>query len=427
MKMKTQLCLTITVVSCLALLGQHRAGAQGALGARALGMGGAFTALAEGDTAAYWNPAAAAGFRGTRLLAPNLGFLFNGPATFQQTVSGFGSNWQNRLELARQWSHGATSFGASAYTGIGLNGGALSFSAFGKGELMPTDFDGTPGKLTLTPDFTVSALRDATVKEYTAMGFSPANAGRDADKIVQQIQKTFPGATNLTLPAYNSRVMGKADVYGTGFATVAHRASRTLSVGLNIKLVGAERIRGQASFSGTTLTDKLAQATGGTASPALVDRVLHDLNLTKADGTFFAGRELAGDATWQTSSGGMELRPSLDAGALWRTDRRTQVGLVVRNLIPAHFTSAAPLNTYCDFGVAHTLPKQHLLLAADLTNLLDSSAARINVGVEWQASRWLAFRTGIYQGHPTYGVGIGRLFSIASVAGMSQLAFSFGY
>ena len=48
--------------------------------------------------------------------APNLGFLFNGPASFGQTLSGFGPNWQDRLDLARRWSHGVTNFGASAYT-----------------------------------------------------------------------------------------------------------------------------------------------------------------------------------------------------------------------------------------------------------------------------------------------------------------------
>src|SRR5690242_18822161 len=171
--MKHRFCWTFALLACLSPLAQG-ASAQGALGARALGMGGAYTALAEGDAAAYWNPAAAAGFRGTRLLAPNLGFLFNGPASFAQTLSGFGSNWQDRLDLARRWSHGATNFGASAYTGIGRNAGAVSFAAFGKGELMPMDFHGTARTLTLTPDFTVAGLRDAALKEYLALGVNQA-------------------------------------------------------------------------------------------------------------------------------------------------------------------------------------------------------------------------------------------------------------
>ena len=66
-------------------------------------------------------------------------------------------------------------------------------------------------------------------------------------------------------------------------------------------------------------------------------------------------------------------------------------------------------------------------MAADLTNVFDSSAVRVNAGVEWQASRWLALRTGLYHGHATYGLGIGRLFSVASVSGMSELSFSFGF
>ena len=56
--------LTIAIVCCLALLAVRPAGAQQpfeTVGVRALGMGGAFVAVADDATANYWNPAGLAG------------------------------------------------------------------------------------------------------------------------------------------------------------------------------------------------------------------------------------------------------------------------------------------------------------------------------------------------------------------------------
>jgi hypothetical protein len=104
-----------------------------------------------------------------------------------------------------------------------------------------------------------------------------------------------------------------------------------------------------------------------------------------------------------------------------------QLGLVMRNVLPAHFNTVAPLNTYFDLGAAYVLRPKTLLAAVDLTNLLDSSAARVNAGVEWRTPAHIALRTGLYRGRATFGVGLGNLVNVAFAPGMSVMSVGLGF
>jgi hypothetical protein len=151
------------------------------------------------------------------------------------------------------------------------------------------------------------------------------------------------------------------------------------------------------------------------------------LGLKRADGTYFAGGELAGDITRTTQTSGLEVRPAADFGALWSVNKRLQAGAVVRNLVPAHFNSAAPLRTYFDFGAAYVVQPNRILLTADLTNFLDTSPAQLNLGMEWRPWRQAALRMGLYHNRPTFGFGLANGVSFAASPGMTLLSFSAGF
>ena len=401
--------------------------AQIGIGARALSMGGAFTAVAEGDSAASWNPAAVAGQRGRHLLWPSLALLSTGTETLSDAYHGLSANWDDRRQLVRNLANGPSAFQANAYAGYAMPGMTWNMQVFGRGLVTPTDGDGTPGHLTLTKDFSLSALHDAAVSQYRAFGSSAATAEREANKIVSHVRATYPGASLIALPTYNARVDGEGDVYGATGMTFGRVVSPKLRIGLTMKMVGAQHIRSYAHFDQTTFTAKAAEVTGGTASPALVDRVLIRLDLKHPDGTYFSGGELAGGLTHGTETSGLEVRPAADFGALWRINNRLQTGMVVRNLVPAHFNSAAPLRTYCDFGGAYVVQPGRLLVTADFTNFLDTSPSQLNLGLEWRPWRQAALRMGLYHNRPTFGFGLMNGVSFAASPGMTLLSFSTGF
>ncbi|HLK55417.1 MAG TPA: hypothetical protein VKU00_02570 [Chthonomonadaceae bacterium] len=424
--MRKSLCRAGMVLA-LVIMAAGATRAQLGVGARALSMGGAFTAVAEGDDATSWNPAAVAGQRGHRLLWPSLSLFSNGTETITDAFRGLSSSWSDRLQLVRNLANGPSAFQGDAYVGYAMPGMTWNLQVFGKGIAVPTDGNGTPGRLTLTQNFSLSALHDAAVAQFKAFGTSNAGAENEANKIVAHVQKIYPGASLISVPTFKSRIDGTGDVYGATGMTFGRQVQPDLRFGLTLKMVGAEHITALANFSQKTFTQSAAEVTGGTASPALVDRVLIQLGLKHADGTYFAGNELAGDAAITTQASGLEVRPAADFGGLWRVSKRLQAGMVVRNLVPAHFTSAAPLRTYCDFGTAYVVQPGRLLMSADLTNLLDTSRPQLNLGVEWRAWRQGALRMGLYHNSPTFGFGLVNGVSFAASPGMTLLSFSKGF
>src|SRR5205085_5754573 len=108
---------------------------------------------------------------------------------------------------------GPTAFRGEAYAGYAMPGMTWSVQMYGKGIATPTDGDGTPNRLTLTKDFTLSALHDAAFAQYKDFGSSDATAEREANKIVSHVQKTYPGTTLVALPTFKSRIEGEGDVY----------------------------------------------------------------------------------------------------------------------------------------------------------------------------------------------------------------------
>ncbi len=419
---------TTLLIALAAAIAASASRAQQPSGARAMAMGGAFTAIAEGDGADAWNPAAAAGRSGRRLLLPTASVMSGGSESLDGIRRALGSDWTERMKLLRRVGEGGSAaFQASVgagYTGPGMG---IGLQVFGRGGLFGIDFDGSAGHLTLTPDFTMAQLHDAAAAQYRDFGSSAATAESEATKIVSQVQRSYPGASTIALPTYGSRVAAEGDLYGSAAVTIGRVVRPNLRLGVNLKLVGARHVSAYARFDGETFTAKAADVTGGTASPALVDRVLARLNLRHTDGSLFSGGELAGSIDQGSDWGPIEVRPSVDLGALWRVGPRLQAGGVIRNLIPAHFVSAAPLNTSVTLGAAYAVVPRKLLIAADFTNLLGSRAARLNAGVEWSPIRPLALRAGVYEGRICYGFGFSSGFGMAFSPGLSLLSLSIGF
>jgi hypothetical protein len=401
--------------------------AQNSLTSRALGMGGAFIAIAEGDGAVNWNPAAAANSAGRRFAPPNLSLLNTGAGQVADLLNGLPSNWNDRFALIRKWSAGITDFDGTAFSGYSAPGFAFSLAAEGTGQIVPYDANGVAGHTPLSPSFTLSALHDAAVNVYTEAGFTPTQASNQAAKIIAKLQTDYPGATNISLPVYKSRIVANADAYAAGIVTLARQTRPGLRVGINLKMVAAAHLIGSADFGKETFGDLAAKVTGGTASPALVDRVLKQLNLRNSDGSFYSADQLAGSSVQTSSWNGLEIRPTADVGALWQATNRLQAGLVMRNLVPARFNSAAPMDTHFDLGCAYVLKPKSLMAAIDFTNLLDSAAARVNVGLEWRTPAHIALRTGLYHGRMTVGAGLGSMVNVAFTPGMSVMSFGVGF
>lgn len=110
----------------------------------------------------------------------------------------------------------------------------------------------------------------------------------------------------------------------------------------------------------------------------------------------------------------------LDLGVIYKIKEYTpsdknlglQVGLSANNLIGNKLGNAEDLDPHVDIGMAARIEK--VTVALDYVDLFgqlgeDTDAGkRIHLGIEYALTEILALRTGIYQGYPTFGVGLGN-------------------
>jgi hypothetical protein len=210
---KTSVALMVSVLcasSCRAQIG---------VGARALGMGGAYTAIADDVYASYWNPAGVAGLRGVHASIPNLNARLAGPIKADTLLNHFPSSTAGQIQLAQRAGTSITQADVSGDIALAFPRFALTFLPFATGQVIPRNANG-------------------------GVGFHYLN--------FQGTQVPEPGS--------------QADINtAIGFQTMATFAVPTdahTSAGLNLKLTNYQPTNINVSFDGTTAKLPVRTTTG---------------------------------------------------------------------------------------------------------------------------------------------------------------------
>lgn len=133
--------------------------AQLAVGTKALGMGGAFTAIADDASAPFWNPAGLVNARGFTLQPPNVQARIESNLDWQDLADNPPTDEDDRIALLKDLQQGMTTVDFSANMGFVSNGFAISLVPQVIAQLDATgvgldfDEDGNPifDPLDLTP------------------------------------------------------------------------------------------------------------------------------------------------------------------------------------------------------------------------------------------------------------------------------------
>lgn len=142
------LALTLT----LSTLGAIRAEAQLGVGSRPLGLGGAYTAVADDIYAPFWNPAGVASLRGFRASLTNVQLRTTGPNNIFDLMDHFPSDTDSQIELVRRFGKGNSVANASANFAISAKGFALTVVPFADGLISPNNGAGFTYVTTPTGD-----------------------------------------------------------------------------------------------------------------------------------------------------------------------------------------------------------------------------------------------------------------------------------
>jgi len=90
---------------------------------------------------------------------------------------------------------------------------------------------------------------------------------------------------------------------------------------------------------------------------------------------------------------------SYDIAILSRPFPRIQIGALMQNLPPKRAINLISL------GISYRLPR--IIISTDFVfSLSEISASEIHLGAEWTFNKYLRFRAGISESHPTFGLGI---------------------
>ena len=119
--------------------------AQLGLGARALGMGGAYTAVADDAYAPYWNPAGLAELHRFHAALPNLNARLTGPISSDTLLNHFPSSPSSQIAFARRAGNGITQADVSGDVAVAAPHFALSFVPFATGQVTPLNAQGGVG------------------------------------------------------------------------------------------------------------------------------------------------------------------------------------------------------------------------------------------------------------------------------------------
>lgn len=181
--------LTRPLAACVAvtagLLAARPASADMGVGTRAIGMGGAYTAVAQGAQGAYWNPAGVA--RQARLDVDILSFQgrIDGPGDLSDLTSNPPTDADKAVDLAKKFSTGVTEVEVTGLVGAAGRHFALGVLGFANGAVTPRDIDGNIGiKFHTDPD---------TGKEIPDNGSNATFVGGAAYSIMGTYGATYTG------------------------------------------------------------------------------------------------------------------------------------------------------------------------------------------------------------------------------------------
>ena len=325
-------------VVCFAIsalvLGAVPVHAQLAVGARALGMGGAFTAVADDISAPYWNPSGLSRVAHFQLQPLNLQVRIETSLDWKDVVEDPPTDDDSRLELLKDLGQGTTELDFSANSGF------------------------------VMPNFavTVIPLINATL-----------NADIEIDPNTEQPRIYFEH--------------GEPTVPSTGVITGAG----SVEIGISM----SKRIKNDAAIGVTIKSVK---------NKGFSQVLRYKANLVGPDPTNPADYDVVDDspAAVETDDSGL----GIDVGYLRDVSPTTTIGVMVRNLI-----EPGGAGTFGDravnIGIAHRLPGDKVLLAADLANAFNKPS--INLGAEFKVGKPLRLWAGFYENKPTLGMGLNLL------------------
>jgi hypothetical protein len=171
---------------------------------------GAYTALADDIYGVYYNPAAAATFKGFQGSIGGLQTQVTGPYNVFELLSHLPTGTQGDIDFARQFSSAASRIDAAADVGAGYKNFAISVLPFGSGQVIP--------------------YRDATRQQ---IGFDYVT--------VDGQQVPAAGSNSILTGTYGYQVIG----------TLAHSVGKQVSVGINLKLIDYVPTVVTVAFDGT--------------------------------------------------------------------------------------------------------------------------------------------------------------------------------
>ena len=257
------------------------------VGARALGMGGAYTAVADDVYAPYWNPAGIATLRGVHAALPNVNARLAGPITADTLLNHFPSDTSSQIAFARRAGGGITQADVSGDVALAGPHFALSFLPFAVGQEVPRNASG-------------------------GIGFRYIN---------------FAG---MQVPEPGSQADTNAVIAFQTAATFAAKTDARTSAGLNLKLTNYQPTNINVRFNGTSLNLPVTTTTGHTVLGVGADAgvLYHFLPGVTVGATL---RDFVRPDVRQN---GMEVSPTtLTLGAAYRTrNRRLLVAADVANL-----------------------------------------------------------------------------------------------
>jgi hypothetical protein len=263
--------IMVLAASAMALAAGAASAQDTGIGARALGMGGAFTAVADDISAPYWNPAGEAQSKGFRmeLLDVQARFAVEGNTDLSDLVNHFPTGGSSLDKFADTFGTHVTDVDASLFSG-------LSYGGYG-----------------------ISGIGLAMVRVTPYQNYDAAT-------------NTFSGAqhlnfTNGVVTSGAVKLQGYAG--GAGLITGAWHLPEKTMVGVNLKVINTYGVTGHATFDTASNSFVGGMTTNGKAEStfAIDAGALHPVNKTLMVGAIL--RDLGGPAAAPTE---------FTVGAAWR-------------------------------------------------------------------------------------------------------------
>ena len=340
-KLLVLLAFSVLLVSCASVASAQNLG----VGTRALGMGGAYTAIADDESAAFWNPAGLAKVTRFHMLSPNFQVKVKSSLDLQDIISDPPTGTDARIKLLEKIPGTTTEVFASANLAITSN----NFSVF----VLP--------EVEATLDATHVTLKDLVIGGV--------------------IQKRADGSVIQTPTADDYAEVNAKGFISTGIG-FARKVGNKSSIGLTLKSM---ELKGYYTKTVYTPIDP--------TPTEIANNDLGDNNIWHTD-------TVGNKDTVESKSGlGMDLGFQSDVSP------KTSIGIVMRNIISPSLTTANGLKVSpkrsLNAGMVYA-PNSNLLLAVDI-------CPQINLGAEFKAGKALRLWTGVYQSNLTLGFGLKML------------------